>query len=68
MEAPPNLSRSRLTITHYGPGRMLTLVLVNSALIETLYTDRTIPHEGGRVFHLDCRNNPWVNRREDAVV
>jgi hypothetical protein len=47
IEAPPNLSRSRirsrLTITHYGPGRMLALVLVNSALIETLYTDKPFP-------------------------
>jgi hypothetical protein len=27
MEAPPNLSRSRLTITPHGPGRMLTAYL-----------------------------------------
>ena len=24
LEAPPNLSRSHLTIAHHGPGRMLT--------------------------------------------
>jgi hypothetical protein len=54
-------------VCHKCCSQIRASILVDSALIATLHTQNHF-HEGGRPFHFDWRNSPWISRAEDADV